>query len=180
MKTPFKILLPFFIVSMTTGTALKAQKGDNLVKLGSNVFALSDGQRINHTFASLGASFEHLFSQQFSASLNISAARLLNRFSAENAYIKNISSLETEVRFYPNNKGKGFYAGASLALYQDKTVSGLVSDISMHLGSHINFGVQIPVGKAFYLQANSQIGVYGKGYSTISRYGLNVMLGLRL
>ncbi len=178
MKTPFKIFLPLLITLFGHNSA-KAQKGDNFVKLGSTLFFLADAQKINHGFASLGASYEYKFSGVFSASFNANAARLISSISAENAYIKNINSLEAEARFYPNLKGKGFYAGASLVWYQDKKKIGALLEKSSHWGSHINIGVQLPLENNFYWQANAQIGIYGEGFSTISRYGLNAMVGKR-
>lgn len=176
MKPLYLILLAFLLTNYA-----QAQRGSNYAKLGSTAFFLSDGRKINHTFLSLGASYEHLFSQQFSTGLNVNAARLVSDATSGDidGYIRNVNSLELELRFYPNNKGKGFYAGASAVLYADKKVNGEAVKKSTHFGSHINAGFQFPLRKDFTLQTNGQIGIYGKGYSTISRYGLQVMLGKR-
>ena len=181
MKPPLKLLLPTLFLTLLGVNNLSAQSGSNYVKLGTSVFFLTDAQVFNHTFLSLEASYEYQFSRQFSINLNISAARLVGdaQFNEIDGFIRNTNSAEMEWRFYPNSKGKGFYAGVSALLYQDRKVIAGVPIKFSHFGSHINVGVQFPMANAFYLQVNGQIGIYGQGYSTISRYGLKMMVGYR-
>ena len=172
----WQIQVCFFLIAIAP---LQAQKSDSYVKSGSSLFFLSDGQEFNHAFVSLGLSFEHQFSGQFSTNLNMSAARLLSsKFDYD--YIRNVNSLEAELRFYPNNKGRGFYAGVSAVWYKDTEAKGFKSEKSNHFGSHINVGAQFPLSNRFYLQANSQTGIYGKGFYTIARYGIQIMACIRL
>lgn len=173
--------LPLILLLLSLANQAQAQRRDNFAKLGPTAFFLSDGRKINHSFLCLGISYEHQFSGQFSTGLNVNAGRLVSGATSGDidGYIRNVNSLELELRFYPNNKGKGFYAGASAVLYGQKKVTGETIKRSNHFGSHINAGFQFPLHNDFILQTNGQIGIYGKGYSTISRYGLQVMLGKR-
>src|SRR5690349_5212955 len=104
-----------FLLCLAPSSALNAQTGGDFIKFGVTPFFLSDGQKFNHTFVGLGAAYEHLFSGQFSAGAGLNSARLLS-FDNEQEYIRDVHSLEGELRFYPNQKGRGFYAGVSVLL----------------------------------------------------------------
>jgi hypothetical protein len=175
MKTPVLVIL------LLCSVALTAQSADNYAKLGTNVFFLSNGRAFNHTFVNLGGGWEHQFNKQVAGALQVNAARLVGDAKPDviDGYIRNINSLEAEIRFYPNKKGRGFYAGASLLLYRDTRIIGAATKHANHLGSHINTGVQFPMRNDFYLQLNGQLGIYGKGYLTIARYGLQLMAAKR-
>ncbi len=180
MKTLFKIIFPAACVLLIAKSTLYAQKGDQYAKLGATTFFLNGGKGISHCLMSLGASYEYQFDGQISGNLNLNTARLVGAIPSESdGYIRNSNSAEVEIRFYPNNKGKGFYAGVSAVYYLDERVKGLVSTKHKHWGSHINAGFQLLLTHHFYLQANGQAGIYRGGFSTVSRYGLNLMLGKR-
>jgi hypothetical protein len=193
------ISTPFFIfcwMLLNNPFDLAAQKGDVYLKFGTSVFGLANAQQLNHVFSGLGASCEYQYSNQVSWNLNVNAARNIAFKVAEGEnYIRSSNGVELEIRFYPNQKGKGFFAGVSGAFYRDRWATYLAENaiplqnngINNHWGSHINLGFQHPINQRFYYQINAQTGIfyfrdksYATYFNTISRDGLNMMVAYRL
>lgn len=175
MKISLKIYAPLFLFSILSLSRICAQSGSHFAKLGLNLIALSDGQLLQEKYAGALVSYEYQFTGMVAAGGGIGVARLLDRAPSSEAgkISSQLNTLELELRCYPNKKGRGFYTGASMLLYQHLLKQGALSSKKLFYGSHIQFGFQSPLTSNFYVQANVQAGVlYGHG----ARYGLNAML----